>query len=271
VLVRFPRPTASETAPARASIWREAAYGWQYIVERPGLLALLVLFALINFNVGIVTVLTVPMVLAFTTPVVLGSILSTAGVGLLIGSVLMSVWGGPRRRVNTIFGSYLVVVCSLMLVGLHPTIPIFYVSAFFFFMSVPFVGGASQAIWQVKVPPEIQGRVFAMRRVIAWSSLPLAYLAAGPLADRVFGPLLLENGALAGSVGRLIGVGPGYGIAFLFFTLGLLILAVLVASYFYPRLRLVEDELPDAIADAEPQVEAAPSAEPQTSGAAASA
>lgn len=80
----------------------------------------------------------------------------------------------------------------------------------------------SQAIWQSKVAPAVQGRVFAVRSMLALVSLPLAYLIAGPLADQVFEPLLTPTGLLAGSVGKFIGVGRGYGIALLFVVMGML-------------------------------------------------
>jgi len=79
--------------------------------------------------------------------------------------------------------------------------------------------------------------------------MPLAYLVAGPLADHVFEPLLVVNGPLVSSVGRLIGVGRGRGIGLLYIVLGLLVLLTVAAAYLYPHLRLVEDELPDVIAD----------------------
>ncbi|WP_180966005.1 hypothetical protein [Fischerella thermalis] len=80
----------------------------------------------------------------------------------------------------------------------------------------------SQAIWQSKVAPAVQGRVFAVRSMLALVSLPLAYLIAGPLADQVFEPLLTPTGLLAGSVGKFIGFGRGYGIALLFVVMGML-------------------------------------------------
>jgi hypothetical protein len=85
--------------------------------------------------------------------------------------------------------------------------------------------------------------------MIAWSVLPLAYLTAGPLADYVFEPLLARGGALASSVGQLIGTGPGRGIAFLFITMGVLTLLMVSIGYMHPRLRLLEDELTDSIPD----------------------
>nr|MDJ0954444.1 MFS transporter [Acidimicrobiia bacterium] len=80
---------------------------------------------------------------------------------------------------------------------------------------------------------------------------------AGPLADGVFEPLLQEGGALADTVGAVIGVGPGRGIAFLFIILGGLSIVFTLIAYLYPRLRNLEDEIPDF-----DQVDEAPVAEP---------
>jgi hypothetical protein len=57
------------------------------------------------------------------------------------------------------------------------------------------------------------------------------------------------GGLLAGSIGQIIGVGPGRGIGLIFITLGALTMLATVVAYQYPRLRLLEEELPDAIAD----------------------
>ncbi len=106
---------------------------------------------------------------------------------------------------------------------------------------------------------DIQGRVFAIRRMIAWSTVPIAYLLAGPLADNVFKPLLVEGGPLADTiVGQVIGVGPSRGIGLMFVILGLLNMLVPLIGYLNQRVRIVEDELPDAAA----QVTAEPAGEP---------
>ncbi|HEV3052952.1 MAG TPA: hypothetical protein VGX50_21775, partial [Longimicrobium sp.] len=111
---------------------------------------------------------------------------------------------------------------------------------------------SSQVIWQLKTPPALQGRVFALRMMVAASSPPLAYLAAGPLADRFLGPLLMPGGALAGSLGPVMGVGPGRGVALLLVLAGLATAAASAAGYLSPRIRQVEDELPDALAAVAP-------------------
>jgi hypothetical protein len=110
---------------------------------------------------------------------------------------------------------------------------------------MPIGGAASQALWQRKVPPRIQGSVFALRTAVGYAALPLALLAAGPLADGVFEPLMRADGALAPNVGLVLGVGPGRGAALLLALVGLG--AVVSASFLWisPRLRRVEREVPD--------------------------
>jgi MFS transporter, DHA3 family, macrolide efflux protein len=252
LLVRIPSPRkTSEVIGTRKSLLHEVAYGWRYVTSRRGLLALLIFFAMTNSMGGFILVLTTPMVLSFASPSVLGTVLSVGGSGMLVGSVLISAWGGPRKRMRMIFGFQLVIGLCFILAGLRPSAGLITVAAFFFFFSLPLVNGSSQAIWQSKIAPEVQGRVFAVRRMIAWSSLPLSYMAAGPLAEYVFEPLLTKGGPLASTVGRVIGVGPGRGIGFLFIILGGLTLLIVSAGYLYPRLRLLEDEVLDTVPDIE--------------------
>ena len=67
------------------------------------------------------------------------------------------------------------------------------------------------------------------------------------LADRIFEPLMATDALLAGSVGQILGVGPGRGIGLLFIAMEIIAIVVTAAVYRYPRLRFVEEELPDAI------------------------
>jgi hypothetical protein len=117
----------------------------------------------------------------------------------------------------------------------------------------PIINGSSQAIWQSKVAFDIQGRVFAIRRMIAWSTMPIAYILAGPLADRVFKPLLVEGGPLADTViGQVIGVGSSRGIGLFFVIIGVLTILVPLIGYMNTHVRNLEDELPDAAAQVVP-------------------
>jgi hypothetical protein len=102
-------------------------------------------------------------------------------------------------------------------------------------------------IWQKKVAADVQGRVFAIRRTITLATPLVTYAIAGPLSDRVFEPLMGVKGALAGSFGQVLGMGPGRGIGLLFVCMGLLLTLVTAISCLSPRLRKVEEELPDAV------------------------
>jgi DHA3 family macrolide efflux protein-like MFS transporter len=249
LVIRIPRPAASAEGARRGSLLREAWWGWRFIRERPGLLGILILFASTNFCMSMMQVLVMPLVLGFTTTQVLGVVLSVAGSGMLTGSVVMSLWGGPRHRMKGIYFALAAQGVILLLGGLRPDAVLIASAAFAFLFLIPIIVGSSQAIWQVKVPPDLQGRVFSVRRMIAISTLPLAALLAGPLADRVFEPMMAPGGLLAGSVGRVLGVGEGRGIGLLFLVLGILMLIAVAVAWRVPRLRNVETELPDMVDD----------------------
>jgi MFS family permease len=247
LMVRIPRAEPSvEAAPGRR-YWKDVAYGLTYIRHRHGLLSLMILFGVCNFLMGFVIVLVVPLVLAFTSARMLGTILSIGGLGMLLGSLLVSVWGGPTRRVRGVLSFMLMAGLSIVLGGLRPQSLLIGAAAFVFFFSIALINSCTQTIIQTKVATDLQGRVFSVLTMVAWSALPLAYPIAGPLADRIFEPLLRVNGPLADSVGRLVGVGPGRGIGLLFIVLGSMMVLSSWAAYLYPRLRRLEHELPDVV------------------------
>lgn len=253
--VRVPRPAAPRAgAPGavRPSLWREAGYGWTYIRERPALLGLLAYFSGINLLVPMGMVLTTPLVLSFTDAADLGLVLSISSAGMVIGSLVMIAWGGPKRRMRGVLGFAPLITVGLIVAGLQPSVTLIAAGMFIVFASVPVINGSSQAIWQSKVEPHVQGRVFAMRRMVAQITAPVAFFLAGPLAQRVFVPLLEPGGALADSVGRFLGTGDGRGIGLLFIVMGVVFLAGTGFAFAVPRLRRLEDLLPDVVGDAKP-------------------
>jgi MFS family permease len=237
-----PKPDAQER-----SLMREFTFGWRYIKMRPGLLALLFLYACINVNTATAQMLVQPLVLRLASPAVLATVLSVGAAGILIGSVAMSIWGGPKTRIKGVIGFNLLQAVALILAGFYLSIPVVAAALFVISASFPIINNCSQAIWQVKVPPEVQGRVFSTRRMIAMIFVPVAYLSAGPLADYIFEPLMDVNGPLAASLGWLLGSGPNRGIGLLFILLGMMMVIEVIVGYSYPRLRKVEQELPDAV------------------------
>lgn len=249
-IVRVPKPEKTiEGQAGKGSVFKEAFFGWTYIRQRKGLFALLMLFGVVNIYTSIAYVIYTPLILTLSTPKILGLLSSVAGLGYLLGSLLISIWGGPTRKIYGIYISEIVIASSLFLLGSTINLILLGLGAFFAFACLPIVDACSQTIWQQKTAPDIQGRVFSFRRVIAWSSVPLAYVAAGPLADKVFSPLLVEGGALAESIGQIIGVGPGRGLGLFYIILRILMILATALAYFYIPLRNVEIILPDMLPD----------------------
>jgi MFS family permease len=248
LLVRFPTPEAAlDGQSATGSLRRDLTFGWTYISSRPGLLGLLVFFAIVSFLWGMVGALITPMILGWTSSDVLGIIIAIAGSGMLVGSLIMSIWGGPKRRIDGVLNFELLGGACFILMGLSPSFWPVAVGAFGAHVTIAIVYGSNQAIWQTKVAPNVQGRVFATQETVARAAAPLAYLLAGPLADRVFDPLLAPAGPLAGSVGQFVGIGPGRGIGLIFVLMGIVLMVVTLIGRLNPHIRHVEDELPDAV------------------------
>lgn len=241
---RVPRPLRS--AEAEQSLWREAATGFRYVHDRPGLYGLLLVFGATNFLFGIASIAITPLVLSFADAALLGVQMAVGGCGLLLGGLAMSTWGGPKRRIHGVLGFSLAAGVLLAVHGLAPSFALVLVAGFGFFLTLPVLNASNAALWQSKVPADLQGRCFAIQRVLSEAAMPLGYCLAGPLAERVFEPLMAPGGALAGTVGAWIGVGPGRGLGLMFIVLGVLMTAVAASAYAVRAIRRIEDELPDA-------------------------
>jgi len=245
-IVKFPRPEGhAETSTG--TVRGDAIAGWRWVKDRPGLFGMLWVFAGVNFTLSFTNVLLFPLVLSFASEASAGTVLSVAGLGVVLGSVTVSAWGGPKHRIRGLMGSIVIAGFLLAAAGIHQAVWAIAVPSFFFMAMVPVANTSSQVLWQLKVPPALQGRVFSIRRMISQAISPIAILSAGPLADKVFEPMLAKGGALASSVGSIIGTGPGRGIGFMVIMSGLAASILGIIGYALPRIRHVETELPDYV------------------------
>lgn len=249
LVVHIPQPEATqEGLQGRGNIWKESLYGFQYIFKRPSLLGLQMVFLFGNFFSALGNTLYAPMILARTdhNALLFGSVQTSGAVGGLLGGLLIGAWGGPKRRVNGVLvGWMLTSVMGLMLMGLGQAVPIWMAASFFGAFFVPLVNSSNQAIWQSKVAPDVQGRVFAIRRLLAWLTTPLATLLAGPMADFALEPALQPGGLLVGSFGWLVGVGSGSGMSLIMIAAGIFAFIAATSGYMFKSIRWAEDLLPD--------------------------
>ena len=107
-------------------------------------------------------------------------------------------------------------------------------------MTTPMAIASDQAIWQTKVAPDVQGRVFAVQQMVRTVVMPLGFLVAGPLADQVFGPAMMPGGNLAATFGWLVGVGPGAGIDLMFVGTSVMGMTISLSGYLFRWVRNVE-------------------------------
>ncbi|MDX1992140.1 MAG: MFS transporter [bacterium] len=254
-LVRIPRPEKSSEGDqnSQESFWRQMTFGFHYITARPGLLGLLVIYMGINFAAALTYYGVMDaMVLSRTVgtdpqkTLALASVKSALGAAGVVGGLLLTAWGGPKRRTHGVlafaafsflFGDF------IMGIGRTPAAWVFaaLVSAFF----VPFIVGCDRAIWHSKVAPDVQGRVFGVKFMFQQAVMPLGYLLAGPLADRLFEPALMPGGALEPTFGWLVGSGAGAGMGLMFVCTAFLGCVLSAAGYLFAAVRNVERDLPD--------------------------
>ncbi|HSR30774.1 MAG TPA: MFS transporter [Anaerolineae bacterium] len=256
LLVYIPQPNTTESGrKGHGSLWSESLYGFRYILERPSLLGLQLVFLASNLTASFSFTVLVPMILAKTSndEILLGTVQSMLGVGGVVGGLLLSLWGGPKRRIHgVLLGMTLSSLLGELVLGLGSSPVIWGIGAFFSSFFIPFINGSNQAIWQSKVAPDVQGRVFAARRLIAQLSWPIATLLAGPLADYFFEPAMASGGMLSRPLSVLVGTGPGAGMSLMFVTTGILGVLVGLGGYAVPVVRDAEDILPDYDAVPEP-------------------
>ena len=244
--VRIPSPMrTTQGQEAKGSIWKEMGFGWDYITKRKGLLALLLFFLVTNFLSGVMNPLLVPLILDNWDASTLGYISTLMGVGMLAGTLVMSAWGGGKRKIFTLLGANTLIGLFYSVVGLRAYLPLLTVCGFAVMFCSPFTNACSQAIWQAKVAPDVQGRVFAFRRTIAWSAGLIAPLLAAPLADYIFKPSMAVGGVLAPILGPLFGYGASRGIGVLISLVGLLTTGAAIIALLTPLIRRVELDLPD--------------------------
>ncbi|TMR91447.1 non-ribosomal peptide synthetase/MFS transporter [Nonomuraea basaltis] len=247
LLVRFP---ATMPWRRRESIKDEILGGLRYSLGHRGFVGMLLFFVVLNVFLAPLLLMFSPLVLAFAELADVGRISFLAGVGTFAGALVMIIWGGPRRlRLRGVLLCSLVLGCFCLITGLRADLTVIAVGVCGITAWVTLLNGIYTTIVQVKVPQRFHGRVFAMNTLIAWSTLPIGFGLVAPYAASLLDPLLLDGGALAATVGALIGTGPGRGIGFMYVLFGLVIVAITLVAMRVPALARFDHEVPDAVAD----------------------
>ncbi|MEM9447501.1 MAG: MFS transporter [Cyanobacteria bacterium P01_E01_bin.6] len=244
-IVTIPQPSPDQTSSPSISLHnmvQQLTFGFSYLRERPSLMAFLGFLLISNFIDSASFTLLPAMVLARSenSATIVGTLFSFFGIGGLSGGIVLSIWGGPKRRIHGVLIAGAVWKVGLIVLALAQHTSTKIGTALMSGFCSPFPNSCSQAIWRVRVEPEVQGRVFATRFLLTQLATPVGAAIAGPLADHLFEPAMQANGYLAPVFGKLFGVGLGSGMALqmtLFASCGLF---VAIGGYGVRRLHQVE-------------------------------
>ncbi len=198
IFLFIPSPQRRDLETQAKTLWADIREGGHFIWQRRALIWLLAAFTVSNFVIGTLNVFENLLVRfnlsadwtarGFTLESALAVISSAAGLGGLAGGILMSVWGGlKKKRVLGVLGAMLLISVFTIFIGLSAGL---YLTAVLFFCTyamTPISSAHSQTIWQSLTPHHLQGRVFAVRRVIAQFTWPLSTALAGLLGS-LFNP-----------------------------------------------------------------------------------
>lgn len=199
--------------------------------ENRGILHLVLFASLLTLMVGILQELSVPMLLSFTDKETTSLLFSCCAIGMLISSIALGSKELKEGKLKIFTAA--IVTAGLAMIGFGSKESLIWigVSGFIFFMTLPIMNTIMDYYVRTNIPNERQGRVFGLISTISQIGYIIAYASAGFLADYIFRPLLVEGGALAGSLGKLIGIGSGRGIGLMIMVAGLLLAIVGLLLY----------------------------------------
>jgi DHA3 family macrolide efflux protein-like MFS transporter len=183
-----PRQVAQTNGTAqKTSYWHDLKEGFRYVVKWPGLFGVVLLAMLLNFLLSPASSL-LPLLVRqefHGGAQQLGWVESVFGVGVILGGLALSAWGGFKRRILTSFCGIVGIGIGVILTGLSPADMFWLLLAANFVLGFAqvFANGPLMAIFQSAVAPDVQGRVFSLIGAGATAMMPLSLLIAGPVSD----------------------------------------------------------------------------------------
>ena len=230
------RGIGSTRPSVRHSIRNDLSVGVGFLIRHRGITVLMVLATLVTFCMGFLQTLLTPMLLELSDEQTLGLVRSLAAVGMLVSSLAISLFTMRHRQSTYLSLSLAMAGVAVAAMGITVDVVWIGIFAFLFFLTLPVLNTSVEVLARASIPNAVQGRVWGLMGLISQLGYVVAYTVSGVLADAVFTPLLTADGALAGSLGRLIGVGSSRGIGLMLVLVAAGLIAVAAVT---PRLRSI--------------------------------
>jgi MFS transporter, DHA3 family, macrolide efflux protein len=241
----IPRPVVTiEEMSGQGKFLAELRAGARFLSHRRPLLVFIVYLAFINFMLNGPLELAIPYLILITgSEAQMGIGMGMMSLGAFIGGLLIAVIGGYRPRMRLILFCTLLYGTMFLALGTARTLPMLAGALFLLLMPLAASGPLLKSLFQVKVPPDLQGRVFGLQSQLDLFASTTSFLLTGLLVDRVLEPAV---GTRAWQpFAWLVGAVPGSGIGLLEVFTGVVILAVTALVFSLPAVRHLERDLPD--------------------------
>lgn len=214
--------------------------GMSALTKKKGVFALVLSGIGISFFLGCIESLYAPMILGFSDSSMLGIGTTVSASGMLAGSLILGII--PIKKGFAKMLSLALFLAGIFMAGFgfRENIVLICIFGFLFFAMLPFANMSLDYLIRTNIANDVQGRVWGLIGIISQLGYVIAYSVLGPLADFVFIPMLLPNGLLADSVGKVIGTGNGRGVGLLIILAGILLCATAIWLYHIKSVRGLE-------------------------------
>ncbi|MCM1252824.1 MAG: MFS transporter [Clostridium sp.] len=217
-------PETEKTNAKKASLFAGCKEGFAFLRENRGIFTIILTMALLNFfsRLTYENILS-PMILSRSggDSVALDIVNAVMGIGGIVGGILVSAGKLSKNNVKMIYVSAAVsFLLGDLLMGTGRNVIVWSLAGLAASLPIPFINAGQNVILYQKVPDEIQGRVFAVRSAIQYSTIPAGILLGGFLADYVFEPYMRTDSPVTDFLHLLVGNGAGSGMAVMFLCTG---------------------------------------------------
>lgn len=173
--------------------------GGRYLYNSPGLRSFLALHACANFTRASIVVLFTPLILSFSNAEVLGTLRSSAGAGMAIGALMVSLWGGPENRLSGVVMALSGSGVFMSMIGIFQDAFLIGVSVLGLFSLTSIMAASANTIWQQQVDKNAHGRVFGFRDAIAGLATVFAYIGTPFFTEKLVVPAVEHNQLMQGN------------------------------------------------------------------------
>ena len=189
VFIHVPQPERNEVDAEITSVWTDFKAGLRYMIGWPGLLIIGLMTVGINFTIIPAFSLLPLMVKDYFggSAIHLSWVESAMGAGMILGGVLLSIWGGFSRKILSSLVGLIGMGAGTLILALAPSSAIFMAvgGALLVGFMTPMTMGPFFAVVQSTVEPDMQARIFSLLSSVGTGIAPLGLMIAGPVADQV--------------------------------------------------------------------------------------